>query len=77
MALIPVLESQGMTVEQGLICKCNRCGHRWLPQTKKLPKRCAKCKSEWWNREKMKTGPKAGRPKGSKTSKPSRNAKRR
>lgn len=57
MTLIPVIQSHGMTVEQGIICKCNKCGHRWLPTSaKKLPKRCAKCKTGRWNREKRKAG---------------------
>lgn len=60
MALIPVVTSDGMTVEKGVICKCNRCKHRWLPENdKKLPARCAKCKTRWWNRKPLK----AGRPK--------------
>ena len=28
-------------------CKCERCGHRW--QTEDKPRRCAKCKSPYWD----------------------------
>lgn len=57
MSLIPVVQSEGMTLEHGVICKCNRCGHRWLPENpKKLPKRCAKCKATWWNDKPGKPG---------------------
>lgn len=33
-------------------CKCERCGHVWLPRktmTKTKPVACAKCKSAYWN----------------------------
>ena len=29
-------------------CTCERCGHTW-ESTKKIPLRCAKCKSVYWN----------------------------
>lgn len=29
-------------------CKCDQCGHEWLPSVD-LPKQCAKCKSYKWN----------------------------
>lgn len=32
------------------VCKCNRCGHVWLPQNGNIkPIACAKCKSSYWN----------------------------
>jgi len=32
------------------ICKCERCGHVWLPrQPQKKPIACAKCKSAYWS----------------------------
>lgn len=63
MALIPVINSDGMTVEKGLICKCDQCGHRWLPEDQdKEPERCAKCKSRTWNRKRYKWGEKPKKP---------------
>lgn len=38
-------------------CKCDKCGHVWLPE-KGEPERCAKCKRFGWN---------GGEPKGEKT----------
>lgn len=32
---------------QAYRCRCNRCGHRWT--TGKIPKKCARCKSAYWN----------------------------
>lgn len=37
-----------------LICKCDVCGHEWLPTTTK-PVYCAKCKSRLWNGSTAKT----------------------
>lgn len=59
MSLIPVITSDGMTVEKDWICRCDQCGHKWLPDDEdKEPERCAKCKSRTWNRKAKKTGPK-------------------
>ena len=35
---------------------CERCGHRWLPNslhTTEEPKVCPKCKSYYWNKPRM------------------------
>jgi predicted Zn-ribbon and HTH transcriptional regulator len=46
-----------MSTIKALICVCDVCGHRWLPETTKpLPARCAKCKSVLWNREAIRRG---------------------
>lgn len=59
MALIPVITSDGMTVEKDWICICDQCGHKWLPDDDdKEPERCAKCKSRTWNRDAFKWGEK-------------------
>jgi len=36
--------------------KCERCGHEWIPRTKKeeQPIICPKCKSPYWNKPKKK-----------------------
>jgi predicted Zn-ribbon and HTH transcriptional regulator len=48
-----------MSTRKELICICDQCGHRWLPESvKPLPARCAKCKSVLWNREPERRGPK-------------------
>lgn len=31
---------------------CNRCDHTWRPFVKS-PKRCPKCKSQYWNRPRV------------------------
>ena len=38
-----------MIVTRNDVCKCDLCGHQWLPAGPGLPKRCAKCKSWKWN----------------------------
>lgn len=49
-----------MTTRKATICICDICHHRWLPENpRKLPQRCAKCKTFCWNRPKIKdSGPK-------------------
>jgi len=32
--------------------KCKRCGHQWLPRSKKKPKACPACKSYHWDKNK-------------------------
>ena len=32
---------------------CNRCEHRWLPRAFKLPDRCPKCNSPYWNKPRV------------------------
>jgi hypothetical protein len=34
-----------------LVCKCERCGHEWIPQTDEVYT-CAKCRSPYWNKPK-------------------------
>jgi hypothetical protein len=45
-----------MTVKKDWICVCDVCGHRWLAETKELPKRCANndCRSRRWNHKEKK-----------------------
>jgi hypothetical protein len=32
------------------LCKCNKCGHEWLPTAKHiLPRICPNCKTATWN----------------------------
>ena len=33
--------------------KCVRCGHLWKPRKDGTPLRCAKCRSPYWNRLKV------------------------
>ena len=36
-------------------CKCDRCGHEWIPHNiKNLPKVCPRCISAYWNTPKKK-----------------------
>jgi|LSQX01.1.fsa_nt_gb hypothetical protein len=32
---------------------CNRCGHEWTPRKGGTPKQCVRCKSPYWNRERV------------------------
>ena len=34
------------------ILTCLRCGHRWYPKQERLPIRCPKCGSPYWNKPK-------------------------
>ncbi|MEM3122276.1 MAG: hypothetical protein QXH60_02435 [Candidatus Pacearchaeota archaeon] len=31
-------------------CKCERCGHEWIPRKGGYPILCPKCKSLYWNK---------------------------
>lgn len=33
--------------------KCNRCEHEWLQLTDKVPDRCPKCISPYWNKARV------------------------
>jgi hypothetical protein len=33
---------------------CKRCNYSWTPRKKQKPVQCPKCKSPYWNREKVK-----------------------
>ncbi len=38
--------------------QCTRCGYTWYPRTPKLPIKCARCGSPYWNKPKWKqSGP--------------------
>ena len=32
---------------------CCRCGHQWKPRRKALPNVCPKCKTPYWNRQRI------------------------
>jgi len=32
---------------------CKRCGHTWKPRTENLPSDCPKCKSPYWNKDRI------------------------
>lgn len=34
--------------------RCFRCKHEWLPRNDILPKVCPRCKSPYWDRERIK-----------------------
>ncbi|MDH7507228.1 MAG: hypothetical protein QHH15_05525 [Candidatus Thermoplasmatota archaeon] len=31
--------------------ECERCGHKWIPQSPFLPKVCPKCNSRYWDKK--------------------------
>lgn len=35
------------------INKCSRCSNKWVSRKKSVPKQCPKCKSKYWNNEKV------------------------
>jgi len=42
-----------MIIQQcGLLLLCERCSHSWVSRKGDLPKRCPKCNSPYWNKEK-------------------------
>ena len=36
--------------------ECLRCGYRWIPRIETLPKRCARCRTPYWNRPVVRQG---------------------
>ncbi len=40
--------------------ECLRCGHQWNPRSNEKPKRCAFCKSPYWDKASDKTSPSQG-----------------
>jgi len=36
------------------VWKCDVCNHQWLSRDNKEPKRCARCKTPYWNEGKKK-----------------------
>lgn len=30
--------------------ECNRCGHKWIKRVSAEPVRCPNCKSQYWNK---------------------------
>jgi hypothetical protein len=35
-------------------CGCERCGHKWIPNSLKEPLYCPNCKSQYWNKPRRK-----------------------
>ena len=35
------------------IVECNRCGYKWATRLDREPKCCSKCKSPYWNKERV------------------------
>lgn len=33
--------------------KCKRCGHEWIRRMEKLPVKCPRCASPYWNKDKV------------------------
>lgn len=33
--------------------RCERCGHEWQPRNEEEPRVCPKCKSPYWDRERV------------------------
>jgi len=33
--------------------RCTRCSHEWVPKVDKAPRVCPKCKSPYWDRERI------------------------
>lgn len=31
------------------VCRCNRCGHEWMPRITGVPRQCPSCKNPKWN----------------------------
>ncbi len=46
---------QPVTINQ---CKCERCGHSWTSKIE--PKQCARCRSPYWNRPRVRPAKKNG-----------------
>ena len=47
-----------MSVDSNMYVKitqleCNRCHHKWYPRHLSMPKVCPKCKSPYWNKERV------------------------
>jgi len=42
-----------------IILTCKNCGKKWLKRGYRLPKYCPGCNSSRWNRDRLKTGPRA------------------
>jgi predicted Zn-ribbon and HTH transcriptional regulator len=32
---------------------CERCGHKWYPRKAVYPKRCARCRTPYWNKPRV------------------------
>jgi len=46
--LLNVLSAIGDIMVRMIRCKCNRCGHHWIPRKDGIPVICPKCKSPYW-----------------------------
>lgn len=33
--------------------ECTRCGYKWFPRTLTLPEACARCRSPYWNKPRV------------------------
>jgi len=44
--------------------KCGRCDHKWVSRVSYSPARCPKCKSPYWNKERVRPVPKKVEVKG-------------
>ncbi len=33
--------------------QCERCGHKWVPRTERRPTICPKCKSPYWDKQRI------------------------
>lgn len=43
--------------KQVLVANCKRCNRSWNPKSDRVvPKRCAKCNSPYWNKDRLRTG---------------------
>ncbi len=38
-----------ITQAQVMLCRCDKCGHTWVPRKADVPKMCPVCKRESWN----------------------------
>ncbi len=44
-------KSNNMAIVKRDVCKCDLCGHEWLPRSDELPVCCASCKNPRWNKK--------------------------
>lgn len=49
--LTPLVQAYLSTAGQISICTCKRCNYQWTPRKGEIPKKCAKCFSTLWNRD--------------------------
>lgn len=66
MAILATLTQEYPRASTRNICKCDKCGHVWIPRKSKIPRACPSCSSILWNRPRKrctwhKRGPNAER----------------